>query len=139
MAGERTNAAALSVQPLHPSMLGKLDPEYIDFHNKHVISIVPPHTLPWDPSIRNAPTVPGASEPLPVGKTHDINITNTKCRVFTPEGQPPKDGWPVFIWFHGGAFCSRTGALENSSLSIRGLDTWQHCVRDFFLHQHVCP
>ena len=35
----------------------KLDPEYLQIHNKHLQYVTPPHTLPWDPSFRNAPAV----------------------------------------------------------------------------------
>lgn len=89
-------------QPLHPSIIPRLDPEYIEFHNKALINITPPHTLPWDPSLRNLPAVPGGSEPLRVGATQDFDLSHTKFRSFTPEGAPPANGWPVFIFFHGG-------------------------------------
>lgn len=89
-------------QPIHPSVLPKLDPEYIAYHNKYVLNVVPLHSLPWDPVIRNAPAVPGASEPLKVAKTQDFDLPKTKIRTYTPEGPPPPDGWPVFIFFHGG-------------------------------------
>jgi acetyl esterase/lipase len=89
-------------QPLHPSIIPRLDEQYIAFHNAELQYIVPPHTLPWNPSIRNAPAVPGGTEPLKVAKTQDFDLTHTKFRTFTPEGTPPAEGWPVFIFFHGG-------------------------------------
>jgi acetyl esterase/lipase len=89
-------------QPLHPSVLSKLDPEYVEFHTTTLQYIIPPHTLPWDPAIRNAPAVPGGSEPLPVAKTEDYDLKHTKFRSFTPHGTAPDAGWPVFIFFHGG-------------------------------------
>lgn len=64
--------------------------------------MIPPHTIPWTPALRNAPTVPGGSDPLPVGSTEDIALTHTKFRAFTPEGDSPANGWPCFIFFHGG-------------------------------------
>jgi len=66
------------------------------------VHLTPPHTLPWNPNIRDAPSVPGSSEPLRVGKIADYDLPHTKFRAFTPEGQPPPDGWPLFIFFHGG-------------------------------------
>ena len=100
---DATNAPAVSgKQPIHPSMIGKLDPEYVAFHNEHLINLTPPHTLRWDPSIRDGVAVPGASEPLKVAKTVDFDLPHTKFRSFTPEGQPPEGGWPLFIFFHGG-------------------------------------
>ncbi|KIM36277.1 hypothetical protein M413DRAFT_449327 [Hebeloma cylindrosporum] len=91
-------------QPIHPSVLPKLDPEYIAFHNEYVANVVPLHTLPWDPAIRNTPAVPGTSEPLKVGKTQDFDLSKAKIRTFTPEGPSPQDGWPGFIFFHGGGW-----------------------------------
>jgi hypothetical protein len=89
-------------QPIHPSMIPRLDPEYVQFHNKCLAQIVPPHTIPWTPSLRDGPAVPGGSDPLPVGETQDIDLTHTKFRAFTPEGASPPNGWPCFIFFHGG-------------------------------------
>ncbi|KAJ8487512.1 hypothetical protein ONZ45_g14312 [Pleurotus djamor] len=91
-------------QAIHPSVLHRLDPEYIAFHNIHVAHIVPPHTLPWDPSIRTAGGLPGGSEPLSVGKIEDHSLSHCKVRVYTPEGSPPSGGWPVFIFYHGGGW-----------------------------------
>ncbi|KAJ7212244.1 alpha/beta hydrolase fold-domain-containing protein [Mycena pura] len=100
-------------QPIHPSMIPRLDPEYIDFHNKFIATIVPPHTLPWDPAMRNGPAVPGGSHPLPVGKTEDIDMTHTGFRAFTPEGISPANGWPCFIFFHGGGWTFGGLSAEN--------------------------
>ncbi|KAK7048249.1 Abhydrolase-3 domain-containing protein [Favolaschia claudopus] len=101
-------------QPIHESMLARLDPEYVEFHNKDLAQIVPPHTLPWSPSLRNAPAVPGGSPPLAVGATEDIDLTHTKFRAFTPEGASPPNGWPCFIFFHGGGWTFGSISAENS-------------------------
>ncbi|KAG7086599.1 hypothetical protein E1B28_002544 [Marasmius oreades] len=102
-------------QPLHPSVIDRLDPDYAKFHNDVLQYIVPPHTLPWDPAIRNAPAVPGGTAPLKVGKTQDLDLTHTKFRVFTPEGAPPSSsGWPAFIFFHGGGWTFGNINAENS-------------------------
>ncbi|KAF8220549.1 hypothetical protein L208DRAFT_1372681 [Tricholoma matsutake] len=91
-------------QPLHPSIIPRLHPDYVAFHNQVVQYIIPPHTLPWDPSFRNKPTVPGSTDPIQVGKTQDYHLTHVKIRTFTPQNDPPTDGWPVFIYFHGGGW-----------------------------------
>jgi hypothetical protein len=80
----------------------KLDPEYVDFHNKYLAQIVPPHTIPWNPVTRNAVTMPGSSDPLDVGSTRDITLTRCNIRVFTPPCPRPSQGWPIFIFYHGG-------------------------------------
>ncbi|RDB17250.1 hypothetical protein Hypma_001970 [Hypsizygus marmoreus] len=109
-----TDIAPAPKQPLHPSIVQRLDPEYIAFHTAHLQHLTPPHTLPWDPTLRNAPAVPGGSEPLEVGVTRDIKMTYTSLRTFTPPGEPPEDGWPVFIYFHGGGWTLGNIASESS-------------------------
>lgn len=89
--------------PIHPSVLDRLDPEYVAFHNTHLLDHVPPEELPWDPKIRERPTVPGTSAPREVGSIRDFDLSKTNVRVFTPKGDQPANGWPVFIWFHGGS------------------------------------
>jgi hypothetical protein len=100
-------------RPLHPSIIPRLDPEYLKFHNDTLQYIIPPHTLPWDPSIRDTPTIPGGSEPVHVGIIRDIELTHARFRSYTPEGRSPVEGWPVFIYFHGGAVL-----LANRSLCM---------------------
>ncbi|KAH7925190.1 hypothetical protein BV22DRAFT_454670 [Leucogyrophana mollusca] len=103
--------------PIAPEILPRLDPEYIAFHNKYVAHIVPYHTDPnWNPSMRSSNPVPGSSEVLKVGKVEDYDLTHCKVRVFTPEGTPPADGWPVYIWYHGGGW------------TLGGIDTQNHFV-----------
>ncbi|EAU81237.2 hypothetical protein CC1G_09481 [Coprinopsis cinerea okayama7 len=100
--------------PIHPSLLDKLDPEFIDFYNRELIHIVPPHTLPWTPDIRNAPAVPGGSTPLPVGRIQDFDVEQTRVRVYTPPGEVPDGGWPVFLFFHGGGWTLGNIASESA-------------------------
>ena len=102
-------------QPLHPAFVDKLDPEYVEFHNKHLAQIVPGHLIPWDPVSRNfAGPIPGCSPPLDVGATKDLSLSNCKMRVFTPKGSPPSGGWPVFVFFHGGGWTYGNIDTENS-------------------------
>ncbi|KAG9314331.1 Alpha/Beta hydrolase protein [Chiua virens] len=119
-------------QPIHPEILPRLDPEYVEFHNKYIAHLPAPHTLPWDPSIRNRETVPGAADTLQVGSVKDYDLSKTKVRVFTPEGPAPEGGWPVYCWYHGGgwtlgsinaenAFCSRVcKGNYYACLAVRG-------------------
>ncbi|KAI0068229.1 hypothetical protein BV25DRAFT_1793279 [Artomyces pyxidatus] len=101
-------------RPIHPDILPRLDPEYVAFHNEHLTSYLHVHEIPWDPSIRNAPTVPGGSKPLQVGAIADYTLENCQVRVFTPEGPVPSKGWPVFIFFHGGGWTLGSINSENS-------------------------
>ncbi|PPR01065.1 hypothetical protein CVT26_016012 [Gymnopilus dilepis] len=106
-------------QPLHPSIIPRLDPEYVEFHNKHIIHLTPPHTLPWDPSIRNAPAVPGTSEPLKVAKTQDFDLPKARFRAFTPEGEKPDGGWPWIGGWTLGNIGSETHFSTNMAVHAR--------------------
>ncbi|KAK0234629.1 Alpha/Beta hydrolase protein [Armillaria nabsnona] len=91
-------------QPLHPSIIPHLNPEYLEFHNNTLIYITPPHTLPsWDPALRNVPAVPGGSPLLPVGKTEDFKLGHCDFQDFTPKGEAPTaDGHTLIIDTIGG-------------------------------------
>lgn len=104
-------------QAIDPDILPRLDLEYVAFHNKHVAHLVPPHSLPWDPAIRNRDTVPGSAEVLSVGSVQDYDLSHCKVRVFTPEGSPPPDGWPAYVWYHGGGWTLGNISSENAFCS----------------------
>ncbi|KAL4796259.1 Alpha/Beta hydrolase protein [Aspergillus venezuelensis] len=93
-------------QPIHPSILPHLDPEYVSFHNNHFQYVIPDDRKTWDGSARSSiPPWPPTSSPLtPVSSIRDHNLPNFPIRIFTPNHPEPKDGWPVFLWFHGGGW-----------------------------------
>jgi acetyl esterase/lipase len=105
--------------PIHPSVLDRLDPEYVTFHNANLLDHVPPELLPWDPSIRESPVVPGSSTPLEVGSIKDFSLSKIDVRVFTPKGDRPVEGWPVFIWFHGGLLKSKNEVCIEDSRPVQ--------------------
>jgi len=92
---------------IDPSILGRLDPEYVAFHNAHLLDYVPTEHRPWDPKIREEPAVPGASQPREVGSIRDFALSKTTIRTFTPKSERPPNGWPVLIWLHGGSPASK--------------------------------
>ncbi|KAF8649474.1 hypothetical protein AX16_005777 [Volvariella volvacea WC 439] len=92
-------------QALHPSIIPRLDPEYVEFHNKHITHLPPLHELKWDPAVRNATgIIPGLAEPEEVGSIADFELSQCKVRVYTPKGERPEGGWPCFLFFHGGGW-----------------------------------
>ncbi|TFY58855.1 hypothetical protein EVJ58_g6159 [Rhodofomes roseus] len=91
-------------RPIHPDVLPKLDPEFAAFWNATDAYNTPLELRPWDPACRHGPHVLGGSEPLQVGEVEDIDLGKFNVRVFTPEGTAPEQGWPVFIYFHGGGW-----------------------------------
>ena len=95
-------------QPIPAEIADKLLPEYAAFHKQFLEHTVPVHELPWSPDIRKSPAVMGGSEPLKVGKVQDYPLTHCSVRVFTPEGDAPAGGWPVFIFLHGGTHTPHT-------------------------------
>ncbi|KAI0936405.1 hypothetical protein AcV5_004555 [Taiwanofungus camphoratus] len=101
-------------QPLHPDFVNRLVPDYVAYHNANTAYTVPLHLLPWDPAVRQSPPVSGGSEPLKVGAISDIPLSKFAVRVFTPEGPSPPDGWPVFLFFHGGGWTLGNINTENA-------------------------
>ncbi|GBE78813.1 AB hydrolase superfamily protein [Sparassis crispa] len=91
-------------QPIHPDFLDKLLPEYVAYHNEHIRYTPAAQQVPWDPSVRVKLQAGGASEPLQVGPGRDVSLSKCAMRVWTPEGAPPADGWPVLLFFHGGGW-----------------------------------
>lgn len=90
-------------QPLHPSIRPRLDPEYVAFHDEVLQYVQPSETVPWDPAVRDGPSIPpGGSAPVPVGKIEDVELVNCTVRAFVPEGEASEGGWPGLLWFHGG-------------------------------------
>jgi len=113
-------------QPIHPTFISRVDPEYVAFHNSTMQYIERPETLKWNPALRNAPAVPGGSEPLEVAKTQDFDLTHTKIRAYTPMGDSPTGGWPLFIFFHGGGWTfGNIGAEASFSTNMA---VGAHCV-----------
>jgi hypothetical protein len=127
----------MSAQPLHPSIIPKLDPEYVDFHNKYLTQIVPPHTIPWNPVTRNAVTMPGTSDPLNVGSTRDITLSRCKIRVFTPPCLRPSQGWPIFVFYHGGDASFKILINYQLTANCRRMDVRQYQQRKLILNAYV--
>lgn len=126
------------VNPIHPEMIQKLDPEFVAYYNANSADKLGPHQIPWSPSIRDTPAVSGTSKPLPVGLTKDYSLSKCLIRVFWPEDPslrtPPEGGWPVFIFFHGGRLFPRARIYHTQLLICiygmiilyRRLDTWKY-------------
>ncbi|RDW83430.1 hypothetical protein BP5796_04921 [Coleophoma crateriformis] len=106
-------------QPIHPSMLARLDPEYIAYHNAHLQYIPSSESIPWSAASRSAPSpTSGASSPVPVGSIRDHSFGgHASLRIFTPSSPKPEKGWPVLIWYHGGGWTMGGLNSENSFLS----------------------
>ncbi|WWD03447.1 hypothetical protein V865_001499 [Kwoniella europaea PYCC6329] len=88
--------------PLHPSVLPRLDKQYEAFYNKYMANAPMIQELPWDPAVRSSPAVPGGAPALPVSKTEDIELDGFSIRVFYPTDLPTSGDAPIFVWYHGG-------------------------------------
>ncbi|KAB8068789.1 alpha/beta hydrolase fold-domain-containing protein [Aspergillus leporis] len=116
--------------PLHPSVKDLLDPEYVSFYNRYVISQQQVHLQPVEASRTSGVLIPGGGPLLEVGKTEDIVIKRRATegpeiplRVFTPGGETPEGGWPVMLYFHGGGWVLGNINTENpvcTNLCVRG-------------------
>ena len=93
-------------QPIHPDVLDRLLPEYVEVHNRTTAYLRPIQDLPWDPECRKAAPVAGGSDPLQVATIQDFRLSKCQVRVFTPEGDVPAEGWPVLLYFHGGKYAA---------------------------------
>ncbi|KIX01105.1 uncharacterized protein Z518_10171 [Rhinocladiella mackenziei CBS 650.93] len=107
--------------PLHESVKDKLHPEYVKFYNEHLLNAPQVHYQPVSASRVGGKIIAGGGDPLPVGKTHDLSLKrqetegpDVRIRCFIPEGEPPPDGWPVMIYYHGGGWVLGTIDTENT-------------------------
>ncbi|KAI0032751.1 alpha/beta hydrolase fold-domain-containing protein [Vararia minispora EC-137] len=115
--------------PLHPSIASRIDSEYEAFHNDKLLYFMQVHEIPWSPAVRSGPTVPGGSQPLVVGTVKDYSTRESRApwlRVFTPEGEPPAGGWPVFIFFHGGGWT--LGNINSENAFSTNMCKYAKCV-----------
>ncbi len=93
-------------QPIHPEVRDHLDPEYVAFHEEHFQYILPSEATPWDPAVRTAwsPSQLAALEAVEVGSIQDVFLKYSQLRLFTPKRVAPVNGWPIFVWLHGGMY-----------------------------------
>lgn len=91
-------------QAIHPDIRGRLDPEYVAFHDKTLQYVLPSHLSPWDESQQTAssPFARTLLQNVDVGNIEDVSLKHSQLRIFTPRGEAPEKGWPVLMWFHGG-------------------------------------
>ena len=97
--------------PLHHSVKNRLHPEYVAFYNKYILYAPPVYDLSIDVARISGGVPPSHSLPLPVGNIQDISISrqettgpNIPIRCFTPPGSPPRSGWPLVHFYHGGGW-----------------------------------
>ncbi len=105
---------------LHPDIIPRLDPEYVQYYNVNLADKPQLHELPWDPSVRRLPAVAGASKKLAVGLEKDVELLNCKARIFFPvdPASAPNTVWPVFIFFHGGEIYFNFQCYHDNMASI---------------------
>ena len=109
--------------PLHPSVKNRLHPEYVAFYNQYVVNAQQVHLLPVDVAVAriSGGVPPSHSKPLPVGKVQDISLSRRETsgpsipiRCFTPPGVPPRSGWPLVHYYHGGGWVFGDIDTENT-------------------------
>lgn len=110
--------------PIHESVRDRLSPEYVEFYERYLINLPQVTDQPISASRAASPIVAGGGKPLPVGRQHDLVLTRKitngpgiNVRAFFPQGQPPANGWPVVLYFHGGGFVFGSLDTENTICS----------------------
>lgn len=67
----------------------------------------------WHGTVLDA-TSYGASCPQSCDPQSDSSCPESEdclfLNIYTPVGEPPEEGWPVFVWIHGGAFVGGSGS-----------------------------
>lgn len=118
-------------QPLHPSIRGRLDPEYVTFHDEILQYVIPSELPSWNPSLRliPSPLARGTPKLVEVGFVFDLDRGNFQLRVFVPEGATPDAGWPCLIWLHGGGWVM--GGLNSENGFLRHVCKCKACVPSF--------
>ncbi|KAH8664573.1 alpha/beta hydrolase fold-domain-containing protein [Xylariales sp. PMI_506] len=127
--------------PLHPSVLGRIDPEYAAYYNEYVQHRQQTHLQPIEVSRAGGggPPIPGTGPLVPVGQVRDFHVprsasaaaaaaagATTLTRAFVPHGEAPEAGWSVCIWIHGGGWV--TGDIDGEAVVARRLCVNANCV-----------
>ncbi|KAB5589214.1 AB hydrolase superfamily protein [Ceratobasidium theobromae] len=116
-----------------------LDPEYRAFIlSQPEASWTPLHKIGWNPDIRNTPktSIPGMAEPVAVGSTNRFDLGRFSILALTPEGQAPPNGWPAFIYAHGGGWSAGDDRTEDSLIARACVDV--RCVV-ISIHYRLAP
>lgn len=110
-------------QPLHPSIRPLLDPEYVALHDSLIQYLLPTEhpSAQWTPASRLKLSAMAhcVQRPIPVGAVNDLtpSAESFQARVFVPAGEPPSNGWPALLWFHGGGWVNGGLGSEAGFLS----------------------
>lgn len=109
---------------LDPSVLPRLDPEYVTFFNEVLCDrpdILETHKFPVAKTKAGGNVIPGQKPAIEMAMIYDIEIPrkytsggSIPARVFVPKGEAPSNGWPCTIWYHGGGFVLGGIGTENS-------------------------
>ncbi|KAI1383984.1 alpha/beta hydrolase fold-domain-containing protein [Hypoxylon trugodes] len=119
--------------PLHESIVNRINPQYADFYNKHIIKHQQVHLQPIEASRASGTLIPGAGPLAPVAKAHDYVVPRqetegpgVRVRAFTPQGTKPENGWPVCVYFHGGGWV--LGTIDTENVIATNLCARSQCV-----------
>lgn len=134
--------------PIHKSILGKLDPEYVSYYDANLVDKQQAHYKPVHESRTSGDLISGSGSKTTVGDTIDFSIARRRTnlggmvelRCFTPDGPRPHKGWPVVVYLHSGGWvlgnldtentictnlCSRAGCMV-FTVNYRQVSTCRH-------------
>ncbi|SCU93797.1 LADA_0G04962g1_1 [Lachancea dasiensis] len=110
---------------LEPSMVDRLDPEYVSFFNEILCNrpdILETHKFPVAKTKAGGNVIPGQAPAMEMAQVYDVTIprkytsaaSSIDARVFVPKGEMPASGWPCTVWYHGGGWVLGNISTENS-------------------------
>ncbi|CAJ2507867.1 Uu.00g090530.m01.CDS01 [Anthostomella pinea] len=101
-----------ALNPIHPSLVDRLDPAFVDLYNKHVANTPnKPIDLAVLRKVYSRLYSYGTAPAPEVGREWEAQVPgwskypgDIALRVYEPAGEKPSAGWPVHFDFHGGGW-----------------------------------
>lgn len=100
------------LNPIHPSILPKLDQTFVDLYNKNFAQIPPrPPILTSLREIYSTQYAFATGPSSECAEEYDVEVDawsrypgKIPLRIYVPHGTSPSTGWPVHLDFHGGGW-----------------------------------
>src|SRR5699024_6695202 len=114
---------------LDEKLLPSLDKQFVAFYNTVLKKSPRLHEVGLEGARKIYDAANKAQGPLAeLAKTEDHTFTTDDghqltARVFVPKGDKPAEGWPLFVWYHGGGFVVGNITSDNTLCSHWAADS----------------